>query len=278
MQSRLNLTRLYKSHTTRRKRLPAKPASSSALRLVSYNVHGGNAYSDAPVGEGRLAQWKLLKDLDPTVMCLQEVTDPLGLGEFGAFHELVKGWGNAIVSKYPLRDVCKIIYAATKLRGLMGATFTHPAMGDVRVYVTHLDVFDESERTRLAQVEELEGRIQEEIEALSFNGIVLLCGDFNAVHKSDYSKEYWEWILLQDQSRNVETQTDAMARLLESGNWTDTFHESPPAVSTWSLRRVDYCLLRNGSFPLDVAVSPWIAFDCSSDHLPVGVDLFPRRG
>jgi len=192
-------------------------------------------------------------------------------------------FGNSISSKHPMRDVTRHTYGSSRYsgetRGLMGATIKHPHLGEFRIYNTHLDVWDQSETTRLSQVKQIDALIKRDLEQYRFDGPVILFGDFNALHPSSYVDPlHWEWILKQDEARKVQTKTSAMSFLINSG-WADLAQPSPPPVTTWSMRRIDYVLMRTEMAHLleGYRIRLWHHLDTASDHLPIGMDLTLRE-
>ena len=142
---------------------------------------------------------------------------------------------------------------------------------------------DETEATRLTQVEQLHAEAQ-----LSTLDNICCVGDFNALYREDYDDHQWEFIQRQDASRNVVPQVRAMNRLINDFGWRDAFRESTLVqgrarnsihrhfnVSTWSLRRIDYTLL-SPRFNLRIADS-MVLYTPASDHVPIAIDIDLRN-
>lgn len=258
------------------------------LRIATYNVHmESNYFTHAALDEGGDRMAALVRQLDPDVICFQEVggrperlcPPPLG---FSLFQEMFSGYGNGICSRFPIKDPLNVTYSAgrrtVESRGLLGCTVCAPDRPEIRVYTTHLDVYDNSGRTRLRQATELHERITQDLAQLGFTGPVLLMGDFNAMHcphdrASPALSQSWERIVRHDLARGTQQETATMNHLLGEphNRWADVFGLEPPLVTSWAMRRIDFVLTK-ATHPLPGRVDAWVAFDCASDHLPVVVD------
>ncbi|KAH9260564.1 hypothetical protein BASA81_001031 [Batrachochytrium salamandrivorans] len=260
------------------------------LRIVTYNVHmEHNYFARSAYDEGGDRMTALVHQLDPDVICFQEVESrperlcppPLC---FSMFQQLFSGYGNGICSRFPIKDLLNVVYSAgrgtSEHRGLLGCTVCAPNRPEIRVYTTHLDVYDESGRTRLRQVTELHELISQDLAQLKFTGPVLLMGDFNAMHRPHYPHQAnpalsrsWEQIVQHDLTRGLQHETSTMDYLLNLSHnrWWDVFGLQPPLVTSWAMRRIDFILIKATHLLLG-KVEAWVAFDCASDHLPVVVD------
>lgn len=286
-----------------------KPPGGCGFRLVTYNVHMECEYSDRRLGildEGDVQMTRVLSQLEPDIVCMQEVGPrPLRFCAGGSagglphvhYQTCFGRYGNAICSRHPMKDLLQAYYKRnfTERRGVIGATVCMSDGVEIRVYTTHLDVFDESERTRYYQVVELHAIIQDDLANLAFTGPVVLTGDFNAMHRNanwDHnaeSVEHWEWIVQHDLTRKLDVKTSAMDYLLNSSSkttttgqneeakWLDTFQLADvgiPLVTAWSMRRVDYILHKpTHPFPPQWKCDPKVVFDVASDHLPLMLDV-----
>ena len=286
--NRSDLTKYYKSYVKFcRDNIGEKPYGVSSsksletLRVASYNIHYHEPYSHSGDGlEGGSNQVAcVLRELEADVICLQEVRKPKLFGlPYIHFQDL--GFiGNAICSQYPLTELATYELDPDNYeeRGLCAATVNHP-LGKFRIYNTHLDAFDDTEKTRLHQAFQIEKIFQADFAKFKFENVpLLLMGDFNALHKSSYigNDPHWAWIKEQDSSRRVTSVTIAMDTLLnEPCGWDDLFAAEPPLVTTWSMRRIDYIMARKGhGLDPHFCYRPWVHYSIASDHLPVGVDI-----
>jgi endonuclease/exonuclease/phosphatase family metal-dependent hydrolase len=134
----------------------------------------------------------------------------------------------------------------------------------LKVILTHLDVFDETESTRLKQIKKIISEIDSEY---------LIIGDLNSLRKADYRATKWNNILKSDNLRNVITQTQ-VTDYIESNGFVDCFTfidcESPQ-ISCWSMRRVDYMFVGK-EFPHKILDSNIYLTDLS-DHFPIYIDI-----
>ena len=128
------------------------------------------------------------------------------------------------------------------------------------IAVTHLDVYDETEQTRLNQIISITNELNKHN-----NFQIILMGDFNSLRQKDYSSQEWNKIVSHDIKRNV-TATTLVTDYLE----THKFLTQNIQMSVWSMRRVDYIYTKNlkfniqhcDTYPTDV-----------SDHYPVYIDI-----
>jgi len=253
------------------------PNSEQTLRVVSFNIHKG---TDVHCCEALQSQMKAVLALKPDVVALQEA--PISnqtrgyLQAAGLSHILeitaFGCYGNVLASRFPW-------HKAKTVRLPGNGESRYVVVGSLRaendggwgpgltLACTHLDVWDETERTRNEQVRALDGLLHQEN--------CLLVGDFNALHKPDYSTRRWAEICQHDDTRGVRTQFSAMENLIDGCGFADVFATNgrcPPDVSCWSGRRVDYALASPNAHGWDVSDAKVIRTACS-DHLPIGVDL-----
>lgn len=134
----------------------------------------------------------------------------------------------------------------------------------LNVLLTHLDVFDETEDTRLKQIKTIIEKI---------DSSYLIIGDLNSLRDNDYLEKEWNLIVDNDEKRCVDTQTK-VTDYIELNDFTDSYEmikKDPPSVSVWSMRRVDYMYIGN-TFSHNVYNSNIYVTDCS-DHFPIYIDL-----
>lgn len=175
---------------------------------------------------------------------------------------------NLILSKFPI--IFKKIISLGKdpihleNRYAVNVTINISTNKNINILLTHLDVWDESEETRLNQIKLILNQI---------DSTYLLIGDFNSLRKSDYSGQEWNNLKEDSLLRNVEIQ-NKVTKFVESNNFVDCFvkiNKNPPKVSVWSMRRVDYIYVGT-AFPyniIDCDVYPTLV----SDHYPIYVDI-----
>lgn len=137
----------------------------------------------------------------------------------------------------------------------------------------HLDVFDESGKTRVQQINQILDTITycENTTSISKDKKlrIIVTGDFNSLRKADYTDDEWSEIVTTDRKRNVETIEDVIP-VLESNGFVDSFSACDKRlnVSVWSACRVDFVLGKNVQFT-DSNVYQSVA----SDHHPVYADI-----
>jgi len=136
----------------------------------------------------------------------------------------------------------------------------------IKILSTHLDVFDNTEQTRLSQIMQIIDHIDDD---------TIIVGDLNSLHKNDYTDDGWLAICNVDKERNVETRT-FVTEYLTKNDFKDVFHLKQTKLNSlttvWSMRRVDYMLIRPTFFLHKIKkcqVYPSIA----SDHLSLSIDI-----
>jgi endonuclease/exonuclease/phosphatase family metal-dependent hydrolase len=295
---------------------PPPPRHPNSIRIVTYNLHQMSPY----MGMGSWSGMKLaLMGLDADVLCLQEVPDPTPFFKDSKFKHIIYDpveftFGNAICSSLPLQDTFMNKYIDGD-RGFMGGTVVSPDNSlRIRIYNTHLDVFDESGSKRLREVSELNAFVDRDMQTSRRNSVssvgsnnsgsgkfapitvssrrnsnagggtivadaAILVGDFNAVDETSHLVGQWEWLKSHDAKRRVQLRDDVMRKVLHEFEWQDVFDNKiapKPCISCWSLRRVDYILKKKVSGD-DIKIVPFAYYDSSSDHIPLCVDIWRER-
>lgn len=137
----------------------------------------------------------------------------------------------------------------------------------VAIYNTHLDVWDNTDGARLAELEVIHQFMGRDLWPC------VLVGDFNSVAREDYSKEVWAWMEAQDQQRiGQSTRTLAQNYVRQTMRLVSSFqllkHPPPWPPSAWSERLIDFVYFD----AKDAAVlRTWLTFSTASDHLPISV-------
>lgn len=145
------------------------------MRVATYNIHGAVGL-DRRRRPDRIAE--VLAELDADVMGLQEVEGrrsrskvdqaehlaarlDLNLVEGPLLLEGKGGYGNALLTRHPVLEVDRRIYErpGSQTRGLLDVQIEDPALGAVRVIVTHLEVRDH--RVRATQLRQLKHLVDE---------------------------------------------------------------------------------------------------------------------
>ena len=282
------------------------------MRLVSYNVH--RFVSPETRASTVDAISSALRELAPDLLALNEVSssssgsadeiltciaDACGMSYVHFFGHVRGRYGNALLSRYPLRvrnevhldGGSEIVFPAgtVKLnddvaqpgeihkivRGLLLADIELPATpGKVRprlleLAVTHLDHMDV--RQRRTQLEHVVRAMQrEDDEAQPCASIVL--GDLNALTRADYSDARWAELEARARANawQLPTAGDDLDVLRAAGFRDAAAPESVAMTSRTSGCRIDYAFLRGEAF----VVRSFVAADvAASDHWPVVTDL-----
>lgn len=277
MLSKKNLQKLFKIHTaTVQKEKQNFPKKEGKIRIMTFNVHNWQNY------EG-------VNSMD-SIFCVifNSGADVVGINEGLYFGKTTKNkvyeyatllgykyiiesnrtYGiNLLLSKYPVishkliplgKDpICNENRYAIKATICVENT-------NINILLTHLDVWDETEETRLNQTKIIFREI---------DSSYILMGDLNSLRKADYDKEEWKTMTEESIFRQIEIQ-HKVTKFIENNKFIDCFikiNKICPKVSVWSMRRVDYIYIGN-NFPhnlLNCDIFPTIA----SDHYPIFIDI-----
>lgn len=252
------------------------------LRLLSWNVNGVRAVVKKDFD-------KILDDLDPDVLCLQETKaqdDQVqeALAEIKGYHVYSfsaerKGYsGTAILSKTKPLNVTAGI--GKKMHDDEGRVLCaeYDDYFIVTVYVPNSG----NELKRIDYREKWDKAFASYLKKLDSEKPVLVCGDFNVCHqaidlarpKPNYNKS----------AGYTQREIDGMSRFLKNG-MVDTFramHPETVAYSWWSFRggaraknvgwRLDYWLVSERYFE-NVKVADILPDVVGSDHCPVGITI-----
>ena len=283
------------------------------LRVIQYNIH---RFLDKS-GSSTLSHIShALESLSPDVLTLNEMditttptafehlSNTLNLPHVEFFGHVKERYGNAILSKYPLTrtlsthlrggtelefppgtlklngDISKLGEKHRIVRGLVVVEMNHPVAGKILIGCTHLDHIDIEQRKVQLQ------HIVESFQA-SDDRPAILCGDFNALRRNDYSGKQWK--ALEDRARENKWSPPSFgdldmlissgfvdSGLVESGGESGASNESKFTAPTEedSMYRIDYCFLKSNS---DVDILPLKCYPDTtialSDHYPLVVDL-----
>lgn len=232
----------------------------SQLRVVTLNVH---FFTDINEQSNVHQLARLLKPMSIDILALQEVlhtnrdahiaperhyhlkllSDLLEL-PYIAFCETVFEFGNALLSKFPMKnstnyyaDVGENLYK----RGMLAVQIEHEFFreNNATFYVTHLDQI--YEHARLKQIEQFEKYIQQN------DNLQLIMGDMNSLTFSDYSDDYFR-IYIDDirQKNNWERPFELVTNQLKAYGFTDCWREmnneaiNDQAVTCIYKTRIDY--------------------------------------
>ena len=300
------------------------PAAGSAptvmrLRVVTYNVHRFVADGESTVDVISSAMRELAPDIlalnevssskedvhGATPSCLTRVASETGLPYIHFFGHVRGRYGNALLSRYPLRvraevhldggsevvfpagtvklndDVAQPGERHTIVRGLLLADIELPATpGEARprlleLAATHLDHMDvRQRRTQLEHVVRAMQRADGEPQPCAS----LVLGDLNALTRADYSDARWGE--LEARARANAWQLPAAGDdldVLRAAGFRDAAASENVAMTSPAGGgcRIDYAWLRRGATGDDACVvRSFVAADvAASDHWPVVTDL-----
>lgn len=237
---------------------------SHNIRILTYNIHQGLDADGIMNLEGIIGE---IKKMNPDIVCLQEVnraqvsnglvdclmpvSHSLGMPYvFGANSEDGQ-YGNAILTRYPVRDWdnIKFFNNSTETRGTLHAiikTRQPNDMGsDLNVFVTHLDHISGSSNVREKQAREV-------IEFWSKRPRTIITGDLNAEPDTAEMKPFY--------SVELKDALDPFGK-----KYVKTFWEGYGEQAM----KLDYVFLSKDLNAVDVMIDDSRA----SDHKPVAVDI-----
>ena len=245
------------------------PSLIKTLRIMTYNVHGCVGL-DGKTSSERIARVIARQGVD--VVALQEIdvgrdrsgkvdqaeTIAQKLGMIAHFHPsfiLKEGqYGNAIVSRYPLKIIRKDSLPRLKTHGVFeprGALWVEIDVNGVKVNLinSHLSLWPAE---RLLQAEALLG--PDWASSAACQGPVVLCGDFNAPpHSSAYKR-------MGGKLRDAQL-------ILDSHKPHNTW------MATHPCSRIDHFFVSPDIDVLSITVPTTELDRIASDHLPLVVDL-----
>jgi len=178
-------------------------------------------------------------------------------------------FGNLIVSKLLMTEAKGITLAPAKRGyGLYGrcATFgwfVSPRNQKFIVCNLHLDVFDETGRIRLREINQVIDYLDREP-----NIPTVVMGDFNALDKDDYTEQEIDWLIRNHKGHPLDFQV--IDRMKEAG-FHDVFGKGMFKYSSWTARRVDFIFVRN--IAISKIKGTGVMYTHASDHLPIFVDI-----
>lgn len=241
------------------------------VRFLTFNVHFWKNFNNKNKYEEIV---ELIKESNADVVGLQEAMlfdktiqnkYKKDFEKIGYQYQIVaneKHGINILLSKYPIIDfkILKLKQDPIRKLNRYAIFATIDIVCKFNVVVTHLDVYDESEETRLNQIQTIIG----ELSKLP-NLETIMMGDFNSLRRNDYTNDHWNAIMKHDLKRNVIPMTLVSDYLEKQQYFTNDLN-----MSVWSMRRVDYIYTKNmkskttlfSSYPSDL-----------SDHYPVYLDL-----
>ncbi|HEV2601397.1 MAG TPA: endonuclease/exonuclease/phosphatase family protein [Candidatus Babeliales bacterium] len=273
------------------------PAHDKTIaRIAVYNVHFWTSPERKPAYAGIM---NTIKNIQADVIALQEVllfdpekinNDFAHLGYRYRTFMPMNRWkghlfGNMIVSKYPFdtkpykKTYDADQYSKREKRNFIHTIITLPDTNKISLCGTHLDVWDETEQKRLAEVKELIAHAC----ADTYPNKVLLA-DWNAVRKQDYQynvaqKQVWKLLTKNFQERTGLTQVPTQTLdYIESAGFTDSFAKKgipSPRYTVWSGTRVDLIYLAQ-TWKLPIR-GCYVYYGTNpeeeSDHMPIIMDV-----
>ena len=265
------------------------------VRLVCFNIHNGFAAEDDETCTlDQTIAW-LAKER-PDVVCFQEVSwrfvsrarvekavrDKLGLSHFAyGFAAELYGtfFGQMTCSRFPIASHTNLELVADPIEhegrnalvthlSLDGGADAHASSTPFFTVInTHLDAWDGTEKTRLAQVKQLvtlAAKLREGAPTIP----IMLVGDFNAVRRQDYATQK-----AFDESNRWQR---ALTYLMKHGDAQDVFDRlGKRAIKTrpYSSSRIDFAWLLPPHETIRVVDAAFATHVATSDHYPIVTNL-----
>lgn len=266
--SKNNLLKQFVSYVDSNKsEIPIK--SENIVRIMTFNVHMWRDYKNEPNTDDVIS---LINSSNADIVGL---TESVFFGDKKAdkiIREHFKGTNykyfalcnpkygiNIMISKYPITNVfVRPLGLDPSMKVNRYALLCRIALTDksIDIVLTHLDVYDETEKTRTEQIM----KILEKTD----NDIVM--GDFNSLRKDDYTEDEWNKIVEINKSRNTETVCYVTDSMVLNDFVTDKIN-----MSVWSMRRVDYIYINKNS-PYEI-IKTFTIPTTISDHFPIVSDI-----
>ena len=269
------------------------------LRLVSFNVHFfQKGYSGVELGDSREEVLKLVADLNPELLLLQEVPKSVlpdlyrRLAAIGFPHVVAGGSADAHVladdiASYPGERLHVVLasrlplHSSTAVPMLDGhAAFAEvdlssaaPGAPNLLLYTLHLSVRCEASK-RMHEVE----AVIKDVAARGALGLPsIVCGDFNQPNQCDYPAAEWAAIAKDMAFAKLPLTDGAMDALREAGytpSWEVALTPRPLAASSaWNGAVVDYCYTKLPPRSGIAVEATYVYHTELSDHLPLVVDF-----
>jgi endonuclease/exonuclease/phosphatase family metal-dependent hydrolase len=263
-----------------------------AVRLVCFNVHNGFAdASDRKCTFAQTIEW--LRGQAPDVVCFQEVSwrfvsqahvekeirTKLGLQHivygyaatlYGVF------FGQMTCSRFPIAHEENLALKPDPMEGegrsALITQLTLDSGATLTVLNTHLDAWDDTDKTRLAQAKQILAHVKK-MRKTAPHTAVLLVGDFNSVRAEDLDLTAEDF---EEQAREHLVLNHLMAK----GGAQDVFDrlgvraENPrPRGNPW---RIDFAWLLPPHDAIQVTAARFAAEAKMSDHFPIVTNLLVR--
>ena len=247
------------------------------IRISSYNVHG---WKDVFYNENSYNIVNNIINTNSDIICLQEFTiiNNSSIEQLYSFYKYRYYYGNlAILSKYPIINSYYKTLGRDNVYYLQRYLLVSKIKIGNRIFNilnTHLDAFDNSELSRLKQLNVIINEIKQikQINQINQNEYMVLSGDFNSLKLTDYTKEYFNFLLEQPKYipplKNIKV-IDTIEKYLYDTKYLDMEQKHiKNDFSVWSLRRVDYIFI-NKHIPVHFNINK----NTSSDHYLVYCDI-----
>jgi|688.fasta_scaffold334558_2 endonuclease/exonuclease/phosphatase family metal-dependent hydrolase len=250
--------------------------NKKSVRIMTYNVNNWKNTDD----EYTLKEiFDVIKDSDSDIVLFNEamfftnkIREDFNLIQQKSKYKYIEMCStkfgiNIILSVFPIKEKKVICLGKDPIRKInryaIKASIDIGKKENLNIILTHLDVFDETEDTRLKQIKMIYDNIDTKY---------IIIGDLNSLRKDDYDENEWKKMIKNDKLRNIELQ-NKVADFIESKNFVDSFVSINKSiqVSVWSMRRVDYFYI--GKDFTHKLIDSNVYYTDKSDHLPLYIDI-----
>ena len=239
-------------------KIPSK--SANTLRILTYNIFGLKSALNTP---NQTNIFNVIKNINPDVMILQEVWESQIDSVNTSFPDY-----NTQAIVIPINKLCNMmlikktisnvmtakLFAECKKnlgkeeRGFITATITLENKKILKIYGTHLDVWDTTEQRRIDEITELIDDANQGPEKKPEIKKIIITGDFNAVRRKDYDDATWSLVEKgYFDHAHTAIKTSALDNLMAHG-FDDCFthaHCIGPKFTVWTGTVVDFIFIKN---------------------------------
>lgn len=283
ISSRL-LKKLYHQYTRQMiKKNPRVPkASKDSLRIMTYNVHNGfmNVEETASVYDEIL---DIIHEVDPDILCLQEVElspeirrdfikDMKSMNYLNTSTCKAEGFfRNDIFIKSSPKLEDTILNSSSinlgrdpendekRCASCIEIDNIDLSLRKLKVANVHLDVWDESEKTRVKQITKVLDTFPD-----------IIVGDFNATREMDYSKKHLIWLINNQAAQHSSLKFNTI-KTIQDNHYQDVSELKGKRfpVTVWTGRRTDYIFVS----PKIKVKQCFCVYTDYSDHYPIVADV-----
>lgn len=252
--------------------------TNNCFRVSSYNVHGWRDPME------NWNQDNILKNIILTnsdIVCMQEfIYSNEVINKLKKYYPYYCYYGDlSIFSKYKIMNKNHITLGRDNFYFIQRYLLCIEVKinnRNIHILNTHLDVFDLTEDMRFKQINLILTQIKN-IESNNPKDLILLMGDFNSINKDDYTKDYFNKILMKhpkhipsDKNMRVIKEIEKYMYDTKKIDANSIMRNVKNQITVWSMRRVDYIFINKNTIKLNHYIN---VSDNSSDHYLIYNDI-----